>query len=179
MNFSVALATLFAVILSASAAPTTTVQPKGLFKIAPGAPDGLYTHHVALDGSVHTLYHGEWNRTTSAATATTSAAKSKRSPFGVYCQTLTFQPADGQQAVLGLANTLNANNQFYHSISYSSGTAVAYGCDYGHGQTMSGADTSDYLAMVENQCGNNKQGWFSLPDWKASYGMTVSGSSFC
>ena len=178
MKFTTPIAALCAVAATVSAAPMAALnQPKGLFKIEPGAPNGWYTHHIALDGSVHTQYHGE----VPSSIPTTSAAdtKSKRAPFGAQCQSLTFQPADGQAAIQGLANTLDSNNQFYHAISYSSGTAVAYGCDYAHGQSISGADMTSYLTMLTEACGQGKEGYFSLPDWKASYGITTSGDGFC
>lgn len=95
------------------------------------------------------------------------------------CQNLVFTASDAQNAVAGLANALNTSPTFYHSISYTSGTATAYGCDYSSGQTISGPAMSDYLDLVKLRCGDSKEGYYGFGPDNAAYGITTSGSGFC
>lgn len=191
-SFTSAIA-LFAAAASVAAAPTAytgssftnanlgndlnDLLPKGVFKLEPGAQPGLYTHHVALDGTIHTQYHGEMNAT--APTTGTAPAASKRGGTGVQCSNLVFSASDATAAAEGLAASFNSQPQFYHAISYTSGTATAYGCDYGNGQRMSGVEYMGYFNDVGFDCGSTKEGWYALPDAKASYGVTTAGNGFC
>lgn len=174
MQFFTTILALAAVVASVSAAPTSTVQlkPKGIFKITAGSPDGLYTHIVGIDGTVHTQYHGTLN-------ATTPAADAKRDGTGVHCQNPTVNPSDATAAISGLATMFGTQPNFSGSISYSSGTATAFGCDYGNGQTMNGEEFTGFLNGVQSECGDKKTGFFDLPGIKASYGITTNGLAFC
>lgn len=135
--------TVLALAASVSAAPTSIAQlkPKGIFKIPAGSPDGLYTHTVGIDGTVHTQYHGTLN-------ATTPVADAKRDGTGVHCQSPTVDPSDATAAINGLAAMFGTQPNFSHSISYSSGAAMAFGCDYGNGQTMNGEEFTGFSPSV-------------------------------
>lgn len=178
MQYFTALVALVAVAAaSVSAAPTTPNEPtsdapKGLFTVPVGAPNGVYSHTLGLDGAVHSEFHGMLNHSTSAQPL-------KRGGTGVICQTPSMDSADALQAIQGLANLFNTQPNFSHSVSFSFGTATAYGCDYGHGQRMSGVEVTGYLNTVQFDCSNTKAGYFNLPDAKASYGLTTNGVGFC
>lgn len=174
MQFFTTVFALAAVVASVSAAPTGTSQssPKGIFRIPAGSPDGLYTHTLALDGTVHTQYHGKVNNTAPIVDA-------KRDATGVHCNNPTVSSSDATAAISGLATMFGTQPNFSGSISYSSGTATAFGCDYGHGQTMNGQEFTGFLNGVQSECGNTKTGYFDLPGIKASYGVTTNGLFFC
>lgn len=174
----VALIVVAAAASSVFSAPTGTTQPTGMFKHEPGAANGLYTHHMAFDGTTYTKYHGMPN-VTAAIPATPDANAAKRGDTGVVCQSVTFVNSDALAAIQGLGGVFNANPNFSHSVSFVHGTATAYGCDYGHGQRMSAVEFQGYANDVLYDCGNNKAGYFRLPDAKASYGLTVAGNGFC
>ncbi|KIP04578.1 hypothetical protein PHLGIDRAFT_129398 [Phlebiopsis gigantea 11061_1 CR5-6] len=180
MKSFTAVIALFSAAACVSAAPTAfptasndIYRPTGVFQ--PGTLPGLYTHHVALDGTVHTEYHGEMNTTVPVS----GTKPAKRGSTGVHCSNLSFSASDASAAAQGLANSFNSQPQFYHAISYSSGSATAYGCDYGNGQRMSSVEYMGYFNDVSFDCGSTKEGWYSLPDAKASYGVTTAGNGFC
>lgn len=185
MKFTTVLFALFATAAFVSAAPASgSSKPKGMFAVKAGSPNGFYTHHVALDGSVHTTYHGEANAPKPAATTTTthstgSSLIKRDRALGVQCQNLEFDADDAKQAIAGLSNMLNTNPVFYHSISYTHGTATVYGCDYGSGQNMPGAAMADYIDLVNIKCGNTKAGYFGYGSQNSAYGITTAGQGFC
>lgn len=173
MKFSTAIATLFATTVAVSAAPAAVNKiPTGGYQLGANAPDGLYTHEVARNGTIITQYHGTLN-------LTAPASHGKRGGLGSTCQDLTFSAEDASAAILLLTQGLNTNNQFNGAIKYVHGTAQAYGCDYGHGQTISGTQVTGFLQMVINQCGQAKAGYWNIPEWKALYGITTAGAQIC
>lgn len=172
MQFFTTVVALFAAAAAVSAAPTSSTQPKGLFKIPQGSQNGVYRHTVGLDGNVYSEYHGKLNHSS-------PAAMSKRGGTGVSCQSPVMDSSDVQQAIQGLANLFNTQPDFHVATSYTHNTATAYACDYGNGQRMSGVEVTGYLNTVSFDCGNNKAGYFNLPDAKAAYGVTTSGVGFC
>ncbi len=56
---------------------------------------------------------------------------------------------------------------------------VAFGCDYGKGQTCYAKDVTKFFNSVLGECHDNKAGWWSQEDWKVSYGYAPVGSGFC
>ena len=65
------------------------------------------------------------------------------------------------------------------TTSYKWGSAVAYGCNYGNGQTVTGSWLAAQFASIAQECGSSTAGWIAYPDWKASYGIDNSGVGFC
>ena len=97
----------------------------------------------------------------------------------IFCQSVEYSASDDSQAIQGLADTLDSQPSFSHSISFTYGSATAYGCDYGNGQTISGGQFTDYLDMVQSECGDDEAGYYDVPSSKASFGITASGVGFC
>lgn len=62
---------------------------------------------------------------------------------------------------------------------YKKGSAVAYGCNYGKGQTITGSWLAAQFAAIATHCGSLSPGWVTFPDWKASYGIDNSGNKVC
>ncbi|GJE86666.1 hypothetical protein PsYK624_027470 [Phanerochaete sordida] len=177
MKFTAAaffLATSAALTAAAPFAPSSTVYTPGTFHHPHGASEGYYTHFKALDGTLHTTYHG-----TTPPAGSVNSTHTRRSGGGVQCQGLTFAAGDASAAAAGLAHALDGNPSFFHATSFVSGTAVAYGCDYGNGQHIGGTELTGYINDIAAACGAGKQGYFNIPSAKASYGVTTAGSGFC
>ena len=187
MKFTAAIVSVLAVAVSAIslviAAPTDNTNPKGLFRHAEDAKNGLYTHTVGPDGSILTQYHGEHpslaNVTQASVGSDVTVATKQRRGSGVNCQSLKFTAQDAVVATNELGYKFDSNSQFSSSTSYVYGTAIAYGCDYGNGQRMTSTEFHGYISDIINQCGSGTEGYFNLPSSKSSYGLTNSGDGFC
>lgn len=182
MKFTTAAAFLTASAALAAAAPfapSSTMYTPGTFHHPHGAAEGYYTHFKALDGTLHTTYHGAAPPAAGTTATTNSTTHTRRAGGGVQCQGLMFAAGDASAAAAGLAHALDGNPAFFHATSFVSGTAVAYGCDYGNGQHIGGTELTGYMNDIAAACGAGKQGYFNIPSAKASYGVTTAGSGFC
>lgn len=171
MKFSTTLVTLFALAASAAALPSFT--PRGRFTHPTDGPDGVYGHTMDADGTVRTKLIRSIT-----PDELFSGSVFKRGGTGSNCGGLQLDGDDINAAVSKLAADLGSSRTFYHAISATSGTAVAFGCDYGKGRSTSGAEVSSYNNILNHDCGS-KDGYFNLPSLKASYGRTVAGGGFC
>jgi len=63
------------------------------------------------------------------------------------------------------------------STLYKQGTVVAYGCNYGNGQTISGSWLAAQFAAIAQKCGSLSPGYVAYPDWKATYGVGSTARS--
>ena len=59
------------------------------------------------------------------------------------------------------------------------GSAVVYGCDYGHGQTMTSDKLIQYMTDVATECGYDAAGFFRVTSSKCAFGRTNIGVGFC
>ena len=88
--------------------------------------------------------------------------------------------SDFAQADQMLANFFGNGNTFKgKDIAYYYGSAVAFGCNYGHGQTDTASKWDSNVNAINQDCGVAGSGWYSYPSSKASYGRTLSSESFC
>lgn len=150
-------------VLSASA----TRRPEG-------APDGIYIELVYPNGTAHLEYYGLPKEMTPGSDL------SKRAGIGPQCQSPAMAVSDIQAAQGGLAGFFGNGNAFYaKSVSNYNGGAVAFGCNYGNGQTMDANTFNGFMSSLDTACGNTHAAYYNHPDWKASYGRTQSSSSFC
>lgn len=78
-----------------------------------------------------------------------------------------------------LEAAFGGGRHFTTKISAYSGNAVAFGCDYGNGQTMSSGEYSGYIQVLDAKCGNTFAAYYDLPNAKSSYGRTNSDQDFC
>lgn len=164
MKLTSSLTTILSVlVLSVSAA-----------KRPEGAPDGIYVEIVHDNGTTTMEYYGPANSTSSVYSF------DKRAGVGPVCQTPAMARSDIVSAVNGLSGFFGGGNAFYGlSVSSYSGGAVAYGCNYGDGQTMDANTFIGFENDLDSTCGNTHAGYYNHPDWKASYGRTQSSQSFC
>ena len=159
-----------ATILTLAAAASTALAG---FSHDPSAPDGVYTHYVDSAGTPQNVYLGPVH-------ARREPHLDVRDSSGVQCQSSIQMNADDVSAAqTQLGNIFGGGFQFFKTISIKSGSAVAYGCDYGNGQTLSNSDFSGYMGSVSTRCGATSAGFFNLPQFKAAYGRTNAGISFC
>ena len=136
--------------------------------------DGVYTHYVDENGVEHTLYVGP------LAPRGGAIRSVRREDFGVQCQSdVTVNGDDAGAAADSLGSVFGDGFTWFKSISAKSGSAVVYGCDYGHGQTMNSAQLLQYMSDIATECGEDAAGFFRDTNSKTSYGRTNVGIGFC
>ena len=159
------------VVLAATAIPAFAA---GNFHHDANAPDGIYAHYIGDDGSPTSVLLAGLKPNA------THANERRGYPQGVNCQSSILMNAeDLQSADNQLASIFGGGLQFFHIISAKSGSAVAYGCDYGHGQVMSSDEFLGYMLDVSTECGASSAGFYNIPNSKSAYGRTNVGISFC
>jgi hypothetical protein len=153
-----------------------------------GSPDGVYTHTTTPDGNTTLEYLGPHglrdpeiipydSEALPAARATRLAARAGQ---GSNCQEYLGRSSDFTAVGLNLGSKCGtAGFKFDKSVSVLLGGVVAYGCNYGNGQTCKQTDVNYFFARITSKCGDNRAGWWSEPDWKASYGRTFQGIGYC
>ena len=138
-----------------------------------GGPDGIYVEIEHDNGTTTVQYYGKANHTEAGAFG-------KRAGVGPQCTSGSMSRSDIVEAQGGLASFFGGGNAFYaKSVSNYHGGAVAFGCNYGKGQTMDANTFNGFMGSVDGSCGDTQAGYYNHPDWKASYGRTQSSSSFC
>jgi hypothetical protein len=65
------------------------------------------------------------------------------------------------------------------TVSYKSGTAVAFGCNYGNRQSVTGTFLVAQYSNLAQQCGVQGRGCVSFHNSKASYDVDSSAVGFC
>lgn len=178
---------LLALAVHASPAPASVQtapasSPTGSLSLPPGSKDGLYVHTVNADGTPGLTYLGPVNTTHAARdSGLAPPVLGKRAKKGSYCQGFYLNPTDVMGAEDGLVGYCNWDDPavFSKAISYQSGNAVAYGCNYGNGQKCYGNQIQPFFNQLTSDCGGNQAAWYSYPDWKVSYGVTGVGNSYC
>jgi len=195
------LVALMAVAFSTvSALPSPDASSPSLMRrgtLAPlpaGSKDGFYAGTLNDDGTTTWKFLGADASAVSASINSTathpidvSAHNSgdleleRRADSGAHCDTTQLiNSNDRANAATGFAN-MCGNGLFFgtFSITYQSGSVVAYGCNYGNGQTCHAGDVNSFLGAVASVCGGNKAGWYGKETWKASYGYTAAGVGIC
>lgn len=146
------------------------------FTHAPGTPDGIYAHYTDADGVDHTEWVSPLNTTAPAERRVLQV----RAGFGVQCQgDVEVSSNDINNAQNSLGNSFGSGITFHKKISAVSGSAVAYGCDYGNGQFMTSTEYLGYMSAITTNCGSTVAGYYNLPSSKSSYGRTSSSVGFC
>ncbi|KAH0559905.1 hypothetical protein GP486_003578 [Trichoglossum hirsutum] len=167
-----------------AAALITALSFAGAVQLDVSDPDGLYLHVVEPNGTVVTHYAGESGNSTlkfmrRGSVPTSVTANSKRDT-GAHCNNIGGSPEDFLAAEGGLSSFFGSNGQSFAShISYKIGNGVAYGCDYGNGQTYTACQLSSDVDAIDSKCGTGGAGWSSHESWKSSYGRTLASEKFC
>lgn len=100
---------------------------------------------------------------------------------GASCNGFFPDAADVQSAEAGLAGVFAPSPFSWggKTITYTSGDAVAFGCDYGNGRQSSTDQFNEDMQGVDQKCRVMGAGWWGHPNWKSTYGRTQRGTSFC
>ncbi|RYP05520.1 hypothetical protein DL765_009820 [Monosporascus sp. GIB2] len=181
------LVTAFALVAYATAnvlAQENKEQGTGTstFSYAPGAPDGFYVHAINNAGYPENIFIGDLkDMLPPVANDTNTHTRRKEKQGDIYCKNqYTINYDDLVAAEQGLERMYQDGGSFSgKSTSYKYGSAVAYGCNYGNGQTITGSWLAAQYAAIGQKCGSNSPGWVAYPDWKSSYGVDQSGVGFC
>ena len=165
MQFILFLITLFSVV-------TTTLAG---FQHDDSAKDGVYAHYADEAGVHRSLFVAPL-----ISSNPSRWLSHKREDDGVQCQSdIQMNPNDAAAAANALAEVFGNEFTFFKSISAKSGSAVVYGCDYGHGQTMTADKILQYMTDVATQCGFDSAGYFRVTGSKCAFGRTNVGIGFC
>jgi len=184
-TFTTAMAMATAALFQGVTALPAEVEPikavKGRSTPLPeGAANGLYISTVHANGTVAWEHLGVAGRhetnTDSIIPEAAPAVEARRN--SVNCQSISVNDYDRWQAIKGLAEKCGSGLSYSKKISYKYGSVVAYGCDYGKGQKCHQEDVDGFFRNLCVQCGD-KAAWWSQPSWKASYGYTADGISYC
>ncbi|KAK4220960.1 hypothetical protein QBC38DRAFT_378005 [Podospora fimiseda] len=174
------LASLAAFQVTAIALPAeSTPQKRSLGPLPVGSTDGVYIGK--LDGNGTTV----WELVSPIKKRDNTLALDEQSldkrANGVNCQnSIVMNSGDRANAASALINMCGNGYSWWGSaIAVQSGTAVAYGCNYGNGQTCYSWDISNFFASLVASCGNNKAAYWGQGSWKAAYGYTNIGYAFC
>ncbi|KAH9890724.1 hypothetical protein F4778DRAFT_752061 [Xylariomycetidae sp. FL2044] len=141
-----------------------------------GPQDGLYVEKTNPDGSTEWEYQGRYSPSPAESS---SNELTTRASEGANCNGFYLDANDIQNAINGLIGTCGDGRKYSSRISYQYGNAVAFGCNYGSGQTCYAKDLRSMFTSVEQKCGTSGAGWYSKPSWKASYGYTSVSNSYC
>ncbi|KAK3385812.1 hypothetical protein B0H63DRAFT_187805 [Podospora didyma] len=180
------LITLLAVAASVTAGAIPREAGTGTYSHAPDAPNGFYIHSLNAAGEPENIFVGEVlpivNATVNHTTAAAALLAARKLYQGqIICKNqYTLNYNDLIAAEQGLENMFANGGSFGgKSVSYKSPSAVAYGCNYGHGQTITGTWLAAQFGNIATACGSSSPGWVAYPDWKAAYGVDGSGVGFC
>lgn len=177
MRFSTSIIALSAMaLIDASAVPKAT----NTFSLALDAPEGFYLHSIGSNGEPQNVHISDPNTDVPSSTFSTKQRRDG-GQGAIYCKNqYVLNYSDSIAAQQGLEAQFQNGEPFSgHSISYKYGNAVAYGCNYGSGQVVTGTWLAAQFAKIAQECGSTGPGWIAYPDWKASYGIDNSINSFC
>jgi len=138
-------------------------------KITVPNADGLYTSH----NGTHLAYYGTLKDSNVPVTVNNRDLKARQQTCDVSCNGESGPPDDINAANQGMANTLAIAPRFTGSISYRVGNVIAFGCDYGHGQSESSDQWNFDVGCVNAQCLATGGGWNSHHQWKSTYGRQL------
>ncbi|PMD22615.1 hypothetical protein NA56DRAFT_747867 [Hyaloscypha hepaticicola] len=186
----VQLKSLTFIILAAagivSALPSPAAETKGtLAGPAEDLPHGIYTVDLADDGSTTWTFIAPINETLKATTVAARDLEGLDKRDGVSCNGFGTPADDVNVAQGNLANQCGGGYFFSgRSIAAYYGTGVAFGCNYGNGQTCHSDQLWSDFGAINSQCGFTSgaqagAGWYSHNSWKATYGRTAAASGFC
>lgn len=184
MRFSTSIIAISAVVIGqASAIPKATKT----FSLASDAPDGFSLHFVGPDGKPQNANIGDLNTVfPDLDHHTPSSAPNPKERRGGKQGDITCQNKYGlnygdvliaERALEGMFQ--NGGSFSDKSVSFKYGSVVAYGCNYGHGQNITGTWLAAQFGQIAAECGATDGGWVSYPEWKASYGLDSSRAGFC
>ena len=173
--------------ISAMGAVNAGVLPRSTktYSLASDSPNGFYLHTIGPNGNPQNAHIGDLNTFLPDLNSTSDASNPhQRRQDGqgdVNCKNqyvLNYNDIvsaeQGLEAMYQYGGTFNDQ-----TTSYKYGSAVAYGCNYGGGQTISGSWLAAQFSRISQQCGTSGSGWVTYPDWKASYGIDSSAVGFC
>lgn len=159
-------------------------RDSGTFSHATGAIDGVYIHIINATGQPENIFLGEFKPSLFGVDNTTYSNVTRRDYQGeIKCHNQnTMSYSNIVTAETGLEGFITQqNNQFSTStLSYVSGGAVAYGCNYGqNGQKITATWLAAQFGNIALKCGASGAGYVTYPDWGAAYGLDKSSVSFC
>ncbi|KAF2117356.1 hypothetical protein BDV96DRAFT_571950 [Lophiotrema nucula] len=164
-------------LAAAGPVDTRTVKPR---YAAPSAPlaDGTYIVSNREDGST------AWQLIDAPKSSPRDLPASlftKRDSEGPNCRGRTVNVNDKNAAQQQLLDLCGGAGFTWSgkSIVKASGSAIAYGCDYGGSQTCHSGDLSGFFGALDSSCGVDGAGYYAKHEWKVGYGRDVNGAGIC
>ena len=166
------IAALFISLGAVFASPTTNSNS------LPALPqqDGLYLGSVDEAGQFSWIFHGKAD-TQAPATRDSAPSLAKRS--GAHCNGYPAGSVDDINAAVQAIKDGCHETHYDKAIAFQRGGVVAFGCNYGGGQSCNGYEIAPFFTEVASVCGEGNAGWYSKSEWAASYGYTRAGNGFC
>ena len=163
--------------------------------IPAGSKNGFYVGNLKEDGTTVWEYVGpDVASLIASSNATAPAASSEDSSAAghalvkrdeVDCNGYGLN-ADHANVAQGEFADMCGSGYFFNSRSIAKvyDDAVAYGCNYGNGQTCTSNLMWTFYAQINSKCGFTHgaqagAGWYYSPSLKASYGRASAGTGFC
>jgi hypothetical protein len=170
---------ILAIISLALAAKATA----GIHSLPEDAPDGFYGHYIDSNGepayeTVDVSTSAPASSRRSTPDTLIESAKFRRDG-DIKCNNFLIGGLDLAEAEAQLAKYFDAGTKFYKVYSAKVGSAVAFACDYGKGQTYTSQQIGADMSAINLVCGPLGAGWKSYSESKSSYGRTQSSQSFC
>jgi hypothetical protein len=164
-----------ALVMSLGVTAAPAPKEEGNFHLPVDSKDGLYVHSTDEKGAMTLEYLGTFND------SGYDPGLVKRADEGPRCLGGTIDSRSWDGAIDGFIAMCRFQNpaRFTSSIMYKSGSAVAYGCNYGKGQECGGDHVNNFFTSLKSTCGNDQRSYYNVPKWKATYGVTNSGTSYC
>ena len=143
------------------------------FQQPDGGLDGIYIHFSDASGIASSIYEGFPASSTYFASESSTGGLHSRQTATTDCENgVSTTAADFAGAAQMLASWFGGSRSFY-----GHNTAVAYGCNYGEGQTYTSSQFMNDILSINNTCQATGAGWVSSPG--SGYGRTLATKSFC
>jgi hypothetical protein len=146
-----------------------------------GAKDGMYmSKKNPVSGEDESTWVGPLKLPASDIKPRATAPLHRRIPGTAVCGSFGGNANDFSNAEAEMENWFGSGNSFSSSsVHWVVNGAVAYGCNYGGGQFIAGSTIAAFFGEIDGNCTRGGVGWVTIPGWKASYGRTDAGNSFC
>lgn len=162
------------------------------FQHSPTDADGLYVHGYDASGSeiknlidpTNPIIPPEFRNKTAfankpAPTRNPASAILKRDNFGAHCNGIQSSPNDIYWATHDLGQACDNLGWWHSAISYQFQGAIAYACDYGNGNHCDSTSMMARSTLIDIACGSDREGWYTVSNWKYAEGRTNAGTGFC
>jgi hypothetical protein len=154
------------------------------FNLPEGSADGIY-RHVNVNGTDALEFVQSIDPSMLEGPAPPSRVMDRQDggTGTLHCQGDILNLSDEAYAISALASgcatgTTFSNKGDHRGLTANVNTVVAFSCTYGGSQTCIQNAVAGYMGQITNGCGS-RDGYYSITNWKLSYGVVPSTGSWC